>query len=152
MADIDLASAIRDDAIDVGVAVDDWEAAVRRAGELLVRVGAAEERYVDAMVDAVGEHGPYIVLAPGIAIPHARPESGGLDVAISVVTLSEPVEFGAGKKDPVDLVFGLVTDGDTAHIEALQALAGFIESDENCEALRGATTSDDVRRLMKDAQ
>lgn len=148
--DLELASVIDDDAIDVQVEAEDWEAAVRRAGSLLVEVGAAEERYVDAIVDAIHEHGPYIVLAPGIAIPHARPESGGLRVGISVVTLATPVEFGAKDNDPVDLVFGLVTDDAEKHIMALGALAEFIEDQDNCQALRDAESPETVARLMKD--
>ena len=150
MADLDLASVIDDDAIDVDYAADDWEDAVRRAGQLLVDVGAAEERYVQAIVDGVHEHGPYIVLAPGIAIPHARPESGGLAVGISVLTLAEPIEFGARDNDPVDLVFGLVTNDSEAHLEALGALADWISEPDNTEALRAADSPETVARLMKE--
>lgn len=152
MEDLDLASVLADEAIDVNFAAEDWEGAVRRAGSLLVDVGAAEDRYVEAIVDAVHEHGPYIVLAPGIAIPHARPESGGLRVGLSVVTLATPVEFGAKDNDPVDLVFGLVTDDPENHLVALQALAEFIGDDQNCQDLRDADSPETVARLMKDGQ
>ncbi|MBY5163457.1 PTS sugar transporter subunit IIA [Salsipaludibacter albus] len=148
--DVDLASVLHDDAIDVRYEAGDWEDAVRRAGTLLVEVGAAEERYVQAIVDGIHEHGPYVVLAPGIAIPHARPESGGLDVGISVVTLAHPVEFGAKDNDPVDLVFGLVTNDSEAHLQALGALAEHISEPENVQALRDADSPEAVARLMKD--
>src|SRR5664279_1589635 len=45
--------------------------AIRAAGQLLINDGLAEPRYVEAMVEAFRDLGPYIVLAPGIAMPHA---------------------------------------------------------------------------------
>lgn len=49
---------------------------MRIGGELLEKSGAIEPRYIDAMINTVKEIGPYIVIAPGIAMPHARPEAG----------------------------------------------------------------------------
>jgi len=46
------------------------------AGAFLVDTDAVFPSYVDAMVRAVEELGPYMVVAPGIALAHARPEDG----------------------------------------------------------------------------
>ena len=62
--------------IQLNVEAKNWEQAVRMGGQLLIDNGFVESRYVDAMVKAVKEMGPYIVIAPGIAMPHARPEEG----------------------------------------------------------------------------
>lgn len=35
-----------------------------------------EKSYIDGMIDSVKEHGPYIVIAPNIALLHARTETG----------------------------------------------------------------------------
>ncbi|HEY9089420.1 MAG TPA: PTS sugar transporter subunit IIA, partial [Anaerolineaceae bacterium] len=64
----------------------DWRAAVRAAGDLLVQTGGVEPRYVDAMLRAAEELGPYIVLAPGLALPHARPQDGALQACLALVT------------------------------------------------------------------
>lgn len=40
--------------------------------------GCIKESYIDAMVNTVKNMGPYIVIAPGIAMPHAAPEDGVL--------------------------------------------------------------------------
>lgn len=53
---------------------DDYKEAIRIGGNLLVNDGKATPEYASAMIDAVQEFGPYIVIAPGIAMPHARPE------------------------------------------------------------------------------
>ncbi len=66
---------------------DNWQAAVELSGELLVAAEVVEERYGPAMVQTVEELGPYAVVVPGVAIPHARPEDGALKVG-------KPVEGG----------------------------------------------------------
>jgi PTS system ascorbate-specific IIA component len=53
------------------------------------------------------ELGPYAVIAPGIALLHARPDDGVLAPCLALITLSRAVEFGSEQNDPVDLVFAL---------------------------------------------
>lgn len=99
------------------------EEVIRLAGELLVNTGKVKSAYVDAMVNGYRDIGPYIVLAPGIAIPHARPEHGVKEQCISLVRLSEPVAFGHPFNDPVQLVCAIGGVDNTGHITMLQALA-----------------------------
>ncbi len=133
----------------VGGEPGDWREAVKASGRLLVAVGAAEERYVAAMVRTTEELGPYAVIAPGVAIPHARPEEGARRVGLSLAVLSEPVEFGSKQNDPVDLVFGFSTTDSDAHVELIQALADFIEKPENTEALRSARTVEEILQVVE---
>ena len=49
------------------------------------------------MIDVVRDMGPYIVLAPGLAMPHARPEMGAKQVGAALVTLEKPIDFGSQK-------------------------------------------------------
>lgn len=101
----------------------DPDTAVRLAGSLLVDAGAATSAYVEAMVTALHDLGPYIVLAPGVAMPHARPGAGGLRPAISFVRLAEPLAFGHPANDPVRLVIALVGPDDHGHLDLLRAVA-----------------------------
>lgn len=133
----------------LGVDADDWRAAVEAGGRLLVDAGAVEERYVDAMLRTVEELGPYAVIAPGVAIPHARPEDGAMQVGLSLALLSEPVEFGSAANDPVDLVFAFATTDPDAHLELLRALADFIENQQNLDALRRAKTVQNVVEVVE---
>ena len=61
------------EAILVGATAAGWREAVRLAGAALVRSGAAREGYSDEMIRMIDEHGPYVVIAPGLALAHARP-------------------------------------------------------------------------------
>lgn len=129
--------------------VEDWQGAVRQGGRLLVEGGKCEERYVDAMVDAVREMGPYMVLAPGLALAHARPEDGVLELGLSVITLATPVDFGSEANDPVSLVISFGGVDKESHIGMLQALARFLMVEENQEFLRHATSVPEVMEAFK---
>ena len=70
-----------------------WEEAVRFSSKTLLEQGFIEESYVDSMIDSVNEFGPYIVIAPNIAMPHARPESGSKKVGFAVTLYENPISF-----------------------------------------------------------
>jgi len=144
-----LADYIDPSMIRLQVEAEDWQEAVRQGGQLLVEGGKCEERYVDAMVDAVREMGPYMVLAPGLALAHARPEDGVLELGLSVITLATPVDFGSEANDPVSLVISFGGVDKESHIGMLQALARFLMVEENQEFLRYATSVPDVMEAFK---
>lgn len=144
-----LGDSLDSSSVSIGIEAGDWREAVEASGRLLVDSGAVEEQYVDAMLRTVEELGAYAVIAPGVAIPHARPEDGANRVGLSLTVLSEPVEFGSKENDPVDLLFAFSTTDAEAHVELLQALADFIEGSENLEALRGARTVEEALRAFK---
>ena len=51
----------------------DWRGAVEAAGRALNASGATDAGYGTDMVRMIEEHGPYVVIAPGLALAHARP-------------------------------------------------------------------------------
>ncbi|HEX2315774.1 MAG TPA: PTS sugar transporter subunit IIA [Thermomonospora sp.] len=105
------------------VAAAGWREAVEATAGILVGLGAATAGYPRACVRVVEEHGPYIVLAKGLALVHARPEDGGLGVGVAAARLAAPVEFGHPDNDPVDLLLGFCTPEPDAHVATLSALA-----------------------------
>jgi PTS system ascorbate-specific IIA component len=96
---------------------------VRAAGVGLERSGAATSAYTDAMVATVEKLGPYIVIAPGLALAHARPSEAVIRTGFSWVRPAQPVEFGHAKNDPVSLVVGLAAIDHEVHQAALMELA-----------------------------
>lgn len=126
----------------------DRNQAVRKVGSLLVQKGLASEEYVDAMIENVEVNGTYIVIAPGIAMPHARPEKGAKSVGFSIVTLKEPVVFGHPSNDPVTIVIGLCAIDHQTHLKALSELADILSDPEKVIQLRQAATPQDVLSLI----
>jgi len=143
-----LSEMLTEETITLGLNVRDWQQAVREAGSLLVRTGGVEPRYVEAMVQMVREIGPYIVIAPGVALPHARPEDGVKKACMSLVTLSPPVNFGNEYNDPVQLVVAFGTTDKKAHIEALAELAKLLGDSAKLEGLKRASSPDELLKLI----
>ncbi len=133
----------------LGLRVQDWQQAVRKAGNLLVQVGAVEPRYVDAMIRMVQEIGPYIVIAPGVALPHARPEDGVKAPGMSLVTLEPPVKFGNEHNDPVDLVIAFAVKDHESHIEALAELARLLEDQNTLKELKRAFSPEELLTVIE---
>ena len=130
------------------VRADDWAAAVESAGALLVKAGACSAEYVAAMRQGVRDFGPYIVVAPGVAMPHARPESGVLSPGVAIVTLAEPVEFGHQANDPVDLVIAFAAVDKSAHLETLQMIVSLLQDAPRLAAVRAAGTDEELHAAL----
>ncbi|NPV69080.1 MAG: PRD domain-containing protein [Firmicutes bacterium] len=122
--------------------------AVRIAGTLLVEAGLALPMYVDRMVELLETLGPYIVVAPGVALPHARPEDDVSGVGMSMVRLKEPVAFGSVVNDPVDLVFALCSVDLVSHLKALTELAAVVNSPAKLNGLRQVSAPEGAAALL----
>ncbi|EKP95160.1 PTS sugar transporter subunit IIA [Thermaerobacter subterraneus] len=132
----------------LGVRAGDWRQAVMEAGRLLVAGGIAMPRYVEAMIRTVESLGPYMVIAPGIAMPHARPEDGVSRTGLAFVRLDVPVAFGHGANDPVDLVIPLAAVDHDAHVMAMAQLAEQLAKAETLRRVREAKTPDEAWRAL----
>lgn len=125
-----------------------WEDAVRICGGLMVDSGCVEHRFVEEMVKLVKENGPYVVIAPGIAMPHARPGDGAIKCNMSIVTLDESVIFGHEDNDPVWLIIGLASTDNTIHLDALSELMDLLGNEEKLAKIKLAKTSLEVLDLI----
>jgi len=128
------------------------EEAIRAAGALLAAAGAAYDSYTEAMVESYLQRGPYFVLAPGIALPHAKPDDGVNEAAVSFVRLKHPVSFGHKTNDPVDLVFALASASSAEHIALLRRLTLLLNDPGSIAALREAGTPDEVQAFLTKEQ
>jgi PTS system ascorbate-specific IIA component len=133
----------------VGERLPDREAAVRRAGALLLASGRVDDAYSDEMVAVLQEYGPYFVIAPGIALAHSRPSPAVRGVAFSVLTCDPPVPFGHPDNDPVSLVIGIAAPDDASHVEALRQLAELLGEDRRRERLLAARSVDEVLDALR---
>jgi mannitol/fructose-specific phosphotransferase system IIA component (Ntr-type) len=145
-----LADVLTRETIRLDLGATDWRQAVRLAGQILLETGSITASYIDAMVRAVEEIGPYMVVAPGIALAHARPEDGVKRMCMSLVRLASPVEFGSEANDPVDLVFAFGAVDKEAHLQALKELATFLQKEEAVSALRQCDSVEKAVQLISE--
>jgi mannitol/fructose-specific phosphotransferase system IIA component (Ntr-type) len=148
MSRVSLSEIVSPKNIRLNKSAENREEAIRLAGEVLIDNDVVENRYVDAMVDSCNELGPYIVLVPGVAMPHARPECGANKVGISIVTLEKPIVFGNEENDPVHTVIAIASDNNENHIGIISSLSKFLMDSKRVELLRVAENPKEAIRAV----
>lgn len=144
-----LLSMLPTSAMVVGGQADDWRQAIRLAGDALVAGGATTSEYTEQMLATVEELGPYIVIAPGLALAHARPSSAVLHTGLSWVGLATPVAFGSRANDPVHLVVGLAALDHDEHLQAMSQLAQLVSDPARLQRLAALDAVADVRSAIE---
>lgn len=128
--------------------VVDRNQAISIAGELLVTSQRAKPEYIDSMLEAIEKFGPYIVIAPGIALAHGKPGEAVIATGLSLLMIREPVEFKHSQNDPVQLVFGLAATDHESHIEVMAELAEFLSDSESVNSLLTCSNNEQIRGLI----
>lgn len=125
-----------------------WRESFELAGSCLVESKRTSHLYTAEMIAAFEELGPYMVVAPGIALAHGRPSESVLDTGLSLVTLANPVVFGSLANDPVSIIFGLAAKDHDGHIDLLAALSEFLMDEVKVNLLLKATNEPDARQCL----
>ncbi|MDP3305392.1 MAG: BglG family transcription antiterminator [Erysipelotrichaceae bacterium] len=93
--------------------VKDWRSALTIASAPLIDEKVINESYIDAMIANVEYYGPYIVIAPYLALGHALPSDGVNALGVSVLKLEEDVFF---EDRPVSVVMILAPIDKRSHL------------------------------------
>lgn len=128
--------------------VEEWPQALEVCARPLLEAGVIAPEYVTAIVEQHAKLGPYYVLAPGLAMPHARPEEGARGLGLSLLKLEQGVSFGSEEFDPVDIIIMLAAPDKHSHIEMISALAELFSSDEDMEQLHQAKTLEEIKTII----
>ncbi|HAU5065325.1 TPA: PTS sugar transporter subunit IIA [Citrobacter amalonaticus] len=128
--------------------VEDWQQALELCARPLLAAGVITPDYLTAIVAQHHQLGPYYVLAPGLAMPHARPEEGARALGLSLLKLKHGVSFDAGEFDPVDIIIMLAAPDKHSHISMISALAELFSSDEDLAQLHQATTREEIKKII----
>lgn len=132
----------------LNVEVGGWEDAVIQGGQLLLEQDYITPSYVQAMIDNVKQLGDYIVLLPGIAMPHARPEDGVRKTGFSILVLKNAVAFGPEPDAKVHVVITMAAVDRINHTDALKELIGILEGDNFLRNIKLAKTPEEVLQLF----
>lgn len=127
---------------------DHWEEAIRAAAQPLLRDGAIKESYIADMIASVHKFGPYIVIAPDVAMPHAQGGSGVNETAICFMKVNRPVSFGTTSEHDARLIFVLASVDNDSHLGMLQALVEAISEDDVLEKLPEIQNIADLQKMF----
>lgn len=147
--EISLQDVLLPENIALDVEAMDWEEAIKSAGKLLVATKSVEKRYVDSMIQCVKDIGVYIVIGPGLAMPHARCEDGVNKICLSMVRLTKPVNFGSQANDPVDLIFAFGAVDYKSHLRVLYELWQVFNDPVAMQTLRRCKDKMEVISLIR---
>lgn len=142
-----MAEVIQKTHIRVKESASSWEEAIRKAGNVLVDAGSIAEDYIDRMIEAVREYGPYIVISPNLALAHAAPGKSVHHNDIALITLSTPVQFGSAN-DPVSVILCVGYTDQTSHLNILSEVAELFSKESLINDLANADNIEDVMSLL----
>ena len=126
--------------------VDSWQDAIRQSYAPLLKDNTVENEYVEAVIECVNKYGPYIVIVPGIAMPHSTEGAVGCNgTAISFMKVEEEVDFDPDKK--AKLFFSLAAIDHDQHIQNIQSLMDTLMNEDIVEALMNAKTKGDLEEI-----
>jgi PTS system ascorbate-specific IIA component len=143
-----LSDLLTKDMIEVGVTASNWEEAIRSVGDVLIKNNKIDEQYVEDMIAAIHQFGPYIVLLPGFAFAHAQVSDAVKEDCMALVTLAEPVKFNHKTNDPVETVFAFGTNSKGGHMEIIQNLGSMLMDQENVRAISEAKNADEIMEII----
>ena len=130
---------------------DDWRDAIHKSCRPLVKTGCATTDYEESIILCVEEFGPYIVIVPGLAIPHSTKGSPGVTrTAIAFTKFEQPVSFDpADREKDATLFFTLAAVDDEKHLENMRQLFTILSNDQILEQLSHVKSEDDLLELDK---
>ena len=144
-----LAECLTENLICLDVEVNTPDEAIRAVGKLLLDGEKIYEGYIDSMVDTYHQLGPYMVIAPGIAIPHGKPGELVKEDCIAFCRLNMPIAFGNKDNDPVKYLFAIGSNQPGGHLNMLKELSIFLMTEGNIDSLGKVTTKSEFTELLK---
>jgi PTS system ascorbate-specific IIA component len=127
----------------------DWRDSIYMGCKPLEADGTIDPVYADEIIACVEEHGAYIVIIPGICIPHSMEGAKGVNkTAIGFMKIEEPVSFDDSDPEKTATVFFTLAAADhDAHIANMQQLFQMLENDSLLEELFDVKSPEDLLKL-----
>lgn len=111
-----------------------WEDAIKKSCSALEKSRAINDKYYLELIDCVKKYGPYIVIEPGIAMPHSTQEGKNVfKTEIAFTKFEKPIKFD--EENEASLFFTLASVDPNVHIENIQKLMDLLMNDELKEKL-----------------
>ena len=124
--------------------IDDWREAIKVASQPLVEAHKIKQAYISDMIRVVETLGNYMVFIPEIAFVHAPPENV-IDNGVSILTLKEPLEFGAKNKVTIKAIVVLANKEES---KSLVSLVNILMRGSNVDKFKSATKYEEIKKLV----
>ena len=133
--------------------ITDWKEAIQESCTQLLQKKIIDQSYVEEIIQCVNQHGPYIVIVPGVAMPHSSEKSKGVhDTAISFTKMKNPIVFENEGEEEVtaSLFFTLAAKDSEAHMRNIQRLSEMLMTDGIIERLIQTHSLEEFKAVEKE--
>lgn len=121
-------SLIENNSIKLNAKAANWQEAIKVGTDMLEKSGAIQPSYYQAITSSIEKLGPYIVIAPNFAMPHARPENGVNKTAFALVTLAEPIDLQGERVEVMVTLAGSCSD---EHMAGLMEVTQILDDEDS---------------------
>ena len=127
----------------------DWKDAIRKSTVLLEKDKFVTSDYKEAIIKNVEELGPYICIAPHVAMPHARPEQGALKTQIAVTLFRNEITFNR-EDAKANLFITLAAADSDSHLKILMKISELLQDEEKAAKILNSTDKNELYAYFKD--
>lgn len=127
--------------------VEDWKEAIDIIGQLMINKNKIKVGYIKNIIENIEELGPYIIIAPGIALPHARPSENVLENALALLKINNGVKFTKDGEN-IYLIFCLAAKDSNSHIDIIEQLTLILNDDEKIEKLKSMKSLEEIEKVL----
>lgn len=127
----------------------DWKDAIRKACIPLIRENCITERYSEEIIECINKYGPYIVIAPLVAIPHSTISQEGVNkCSISLTKFEKVVSFDENDREKDALIFfTLAANNPDDHLKNMQIFVEILENEDLMESLLKINSKEELIAL-----
>jgi PTS system, IIA component len=131
--------------------IDSWEDAIYKSCDSLIAKDIVDSSYPKKIIETVEKYGPYIVLIPGVAMPHCQENAKGVkDTAVSFTKFEKPVAFDVDDRDKdARIFFTIASENPDEHLANISQLSDILCNEEIVEDLLMVKNVDDLREVQK---
>lgn len=144
-----LTNLIENDSILIDQKASTWQEAIAISCKPLVEKELINQSYIDAIISSTIENGPYYILAPFLAMPHAEAGLGVFKDCFSLVVFDKPFYFD-GDSRPVQILITLgATSSDIHTSVALPQIVAAFEDTTNIEKIIQAKSKEEIIEILE---
>lgn len=143
-----LESLEKEKSIKVNLEAKDWKEAILLSCKPLIDSGAIKKEYYDDIIKSTKEFGPYYILAPGLAMPHAQNGPNVIRNSFSLITLKNPILFEGDDRE-VNILITLAAKSPEIHTaEALPQVAAAFEDEKVINEVANANSKEEIIKIF----
>lgn len=108
-----------------------------------------DETYAEEIINCIKQHGPYIIIIPGVALPHSTQNAKGAhSTAIGFMKCSTPVSFEEGNSEKnAQIFFTLSSTNSDEHLDNMQKLYVILSNTEALDKLMAINNPEELLEI-----